>query len=109
MLQGVSTGIKTSGKKTILDGGVFKDDVALHFVIGQPDKGEVYRPREMNTSLTSSESDSIPTVSGAIGTLRRTLIDNASKDNVYGQAANGSLPIVAHVENKVKHSSVTSP
>ena len=37
---GVSVGIKTSGKKTILDGGVFQDDVALHFVVGQAGKGK---------------------------------------------------------------------
>jgi imidazolonepropionase-like amidohydrolase len=38
-VDGVSTGIKTSGKKTILDGGIFQDDVALHFVVGQGAKG----------------------------------------------------------------------
>jgi imidazolonepropionase-like amidohydrolase len=38
---GVSTGIKTSGKKTILDGGIFQDDVALHFSVGQGGKGMV--------------------------------------------------------------------
>lgn len=37
-LRGVSTGIKTSGK-SILDGGVFQDDVALHFTVGQGAKG----------------------------------------------------------------------
>lgn len=40
LLGGVSVGIKTSGKKTILDGGYFKEDVALHFTIGQEDKGK---------------------------------------------------------------------
>lgn len=39
-LGGVSVGIKTSGRKTILDGGVFQDDVALHFIIGQEVKGK---------------------------------------------------------------------
>lgn len=38
-VDGVSTGIKTSGKKTILDGGIFQDDVALHFAVGQAAKG----------------------------------------------------------------------
>jgi imidazolonepropionase-like amidohydrolase len=37
-VDGVSTGIKTSGKKTILDGGIFQDEVALHFAIGQAAK-----------------------------------------------------------------------
>ena len=40
LLSGVSVGIKTSGKKTILNGGIFQDDVALHFVVGQEDKGK---------------------------------------------------------------------
>lgn len=41
---GVSVGIKTSGKKTILNGGVYKDDVALHFMIGQNSKGKELPP-----------------------------------------------------------------
>jgi len=38
-VDGVSTGIKTTGKNTILDGGIFQDDVALHFAVGQEAKG----------------------------------------------------------------------
>lgn len=38
-VDGVSVGIKTNGKKTILDGGIFQDDVALHFAVGQGAKG----------------------------------------------------------------------
>lgn len=41
-LAGVSTGLKTSGKKSILEGGIFQDDVALHFTIGQQDKGSIF-------------------------------------------------------------------
>lgn len=36
---GVSTGICTSGKQSILDGGIFRDDVGLHFLVGQGAKG----------------------------------------------------------------------
>lgn len=35
---GVSVGIKTSGKQTILDGGIFRDDIAVHFAVGQGSK-----------------------------------------------------------------------
>jgi hypothetical protein len=42
-LGGVSVGIKTSGKKTILDGGIFQEDVALNFIIGQEVKGKSCR------------------------------------------------------------------
>jgi imidazolonepropionase-like amidohydrolase len=38
---GVSVGIKTSGKKTILDGGIFQDEIALHFTVGQDAKSEL--------------------------------------------------------------------
>lgn len=48
LLGGVSVGIKTSGKKTVLDGGYFKEDVALHFIIGQEDKGKSYTAPVMN-------------------------------------------------------------
>lgn len=37
----------------------------------------------------------------AVGKLREVLVENSDKDNVYTRAANGSLPIVVHVENKV--------
>jgi imidazolonepropionase-like amidohydrolase len=38
---GVSVGIKTSGKKTILDGGIFQNEIALHFTVGQDAKSEL--------------------------------------------------------------------
>lgn len=37
---GVSVAIKTSGKKNILNGGIFKDDVALHFKVGSAAKSK---------------------------------------------------------------------
>lgn len=39
---GVSVGIKTSGKKSILNGGIFQDDVALHFAVGTVSKGRMF-------------------------------------------------------------------
>jgi hypothetical protein len=41
-VDGVSVGIRTSGKKTILNGGIFQDDVALHFTVGQQSKGKMF-------------------------------------------------------------------
>jgi imidazolonepropionase-like amidohydrolase len=37
-LKGVSVGFKTYGNKTILNGGIFQDDIALHLVLGQASK-----------------------------------------------------------------------
>ena len=39
-LGGVSVGVETGGEKTILNGGVFRDEVALHFTLGQDSKRE---------------------------------------------------------------------
>ncbi|KAM3066376.1 hypothetical protein ACMFMG_003117 [Clarireedia jacksonii] len=81
---GVSTGIKTSGKNTILDGGIFQDDVALHFAVGQ----------------IAKHFDTVPTVSSAIAKLGHILLDNVDKDNIYGSVSNGSFPLVVHVDNE---------
>ncbi|KAK8046472.1 hypothetical protein PG996_014536 [Apiospora saccharicola] len=40
MLQGVSVGLRTSGTRTLLDGGIFRDDVGLHVVIGDANKAQ---------------------------------------------------------------------
>jgi hypothetical protein len=34
--------------------------------------------------------------------LRQILDENKGKDNVYGKAANGSLPLVVHAENEAR-------
>ncbi|KAL3418578.1 hypothetical protein PVAG01_10294 [Phlyctema vagabunda] len=82
-LSGVSVGIKTSGKKTLLDGGIFQEDVALHISIGQ----------------TSKDTPGSETISGAIGKLRKLLKVSAGKDSIYGKVANGTFPLVIYVEN----------
>ena len=46
-------------------------------------------------------AETIPTISSAIAKLHEILSDNGGKDSVYGRGANGSLPIVVHVDNKV--------
>lgn len=81
---GVSVGIVTSGNATLLNGGVFQNDVALHFMVGQ----------------SAKDGQGTPTISSEIAKLRKILKDNIGKDNVYGRAANGSLPLVVRAENK---------
>ncbi|KAG9237926.1 hypothetical protein BJ875DRAFT_452450 [Amylocarpus encephaloides] len=80
---GVSVGIKASGNHTVFDGGIFKDDVALHFHVGQ-----------------GAKADNLPTISSEIQKLRQILSDNKGKDNIYGQAANGSIPLAVHADNE---------
>lgn len=83
---GVSVGILTGGDKTLLDGGVFQSDVALHAVLDIEDQ-----------PVTS-------TISGAVKLLREILSSGQGKHNgtVYGQVAAGKLPLVVKANNQVK-------
>ncbi|KAI0123869.1 hypothetical protein BJ170DRAFT_687117 [Xylariales sp. AK1849] len=82
MLQGVSVGIKTSGTKTILDGGIFQDDVGLHMTIGEVNKA-------------------VGSVSMAVKTLRGILAENKGKGNAsaYGLVADGLMPLIIEVQS----------
>ncbi|OKL56403.1 hypothetical protein UA08_08202 [Talaromyces atroroseus] len=83
-LKGVSAGIKTAEGSNPLNGGIYKDDVALHFVVGQDAK----------------DSSQTPTVSKSVASLRKILSENKGKDTLYGKAADGKIPVVVHTENK---------
>ncbi|RAH69774.1 amidohydrolase [Aspergillus aculeatinus CBS 121060] len=80
IIQGVSVGLRTHEQATILDGGIWKDDVALHFTVGQ-----------------SARNDNTPTVLSGIERLRQVLEQGGSDSSgVFARAANGSLPVVVH-------------
>ncbi|PYI36280.1 amidohydrolase [Aspergillus indologenus CBS 114.80] len=80
IVQGVSVGVRTHERATILDGGIWKDDVALHFTVGQ-----------------SARNDNTPTVLSGIERLRQVLEQGGTESSgVYARAANGSLPVVVH-------------
>ncbi|PYH40850.1 amidohydrolase [Aspergillus saccharolyticus JOP 1030-1] len=80
IVQGVSVGVRTHEHASILDGGLWKDEVALHFTVGQ-----------------GARNDDTPTVSSGIERLRQVL-EQGEKESagVYARAANGSLPVVVH-------------
>ncbi|KAH6661396.1 carbohydrate esterase family 9 protein [Truncatella angustata] len=82
LVQGVSVGIRTSGTKTILNGGIFQDEVGLHVVIGQANRG-------------------IGSVSMAIKTLRTILTENKGKGNesAFGLVADGRMPVLINVDS----------
>lgn len=121
-LSGVSVGIKTGLNKTILDDGIFQDDVALHFAVGQESKGvcmssnsDILIPIFGLTIICMIESEQTPTVSTAIAKLRKILFENKGKETIYGKAADGKFPVVIYSQNKVPcynpiihHSELTS-
>jgi hypothetical protein len=43
----------------------------------------------------------------AISKVRQILLDNKQKDNIFGSVANGTLPLVIHVENKASSKTPT--
>jgi hypothetical protein len=98
---GVSVGIKTGANGTVLNGGIFEPDVALHFTIGEDAKcrSDTSISGFRLTTLTASEAT--PSISLAVSTLRKILRDNKDKNNIFTRAANGSIPLVVHADNKV--------
>jgi imidazolonepropionase-like amidohydrolase len=82
---GISAGILTSQEKTLLNGGVFQGDVALH------------------VHLDSEAKVGGATMSSVVGTLRSVIESGKGKhnDTVYGKVATGKLPLVVMANNQV--------
>ncbi|EQB50733.1 hypothetical protein CGLO_09796 [Colletotrichum gloeosporioides Cg-14] len=86
LLQGVSVGLRTAENATVLGGGIWKDEVALHVAIGQEAKG-----------------DDTPTISSGVERLRQVIEEgqavSAQPSSSYARAANGSLPVVVYTDD----------
>lgn len=85
LVTGVSVQILTSGKKTLLDGGIVQGDVALHLSLGQ------------RTKISEG------TVSDGVKHIRKMLDDGKGrhKETIFGRVASGELPLVVQTDNKV--------
>lgn len=104
IIQGVSVGIRTSVNATILSGGIWKDDVALHFTIGQAAKGNLSRDQYIDFLKLTCRilGDDTPTVSSGIECLRQILEEGKTVESgIYYQAARGLLPVVVRAFNEV--------
>ncbi|CAG8452698.1 10938_t:CDS:2, partial [Cetraspora pellucida] len=85
VLTGVSMAFET-GANSVLDYDpqpIVKENVALHAQIG-----------------TQFKYTTIPTVSGQIALIRKTLIKNLKQDNIFGRAARGEIPLVVYTHSK---------
>lgn len=84
-VSGISVEILTSGRKSLLGGGIVQEDVALHIALGE--------------GAMISEG----AVSNGVKRLRKMLTDGLGKNNetVYGKVAAGDLPLLVYVSNKV--------
>ncbi|KAL3290888.1 Amidohydrolase [Colletotrichum asianum] len=87
LLQGVSVGLRTAENATVLGGGIWKDEVALHVAIGQEAK----------------EGDDTPTISSGVERLRQVIEEgqavSAQPSSAYTRATNGSLPVVVYTDD----------
>ncbi|KAF6835854.1 hypothetical protein CMUS01_05635 [Colletotrichum musicola] len=82
-VNGVSVGIITRKGRTLLDGGVFKSEVALH------------------VTLDDGAKASVGTISNAVKKLRKILTDGQGKHNetTFGQVSAGKLPLIIKASN----------
>ncbi|CAG8789749.1 12578_t:CDS:10 [Gigaspora margarita] len=84
--QGVFVGVSMAfetGANSDYPEPIIKEHVALHANVGAEFK-----------------YSTIPTVSGQIALIRKTLIKNLWQDNIFGRAARGQIPFVVQTHNK---------
>jgi hypothetical protein len=83
-VQGVSVGIRTGGARSLLDGGIFQDEVALHVWLG-------------NEARVSPGS-----ISQTLQNLRALLATSRESDNdtAFGRVADGKMPMVVQAESE---------
>ncbi|KAL4789276.1 hypothetical protein BDV19DRAFT_397207 [Aspergillus venezuelensis] len=81
---GVSVATKISEDMDLLNGGVFQEDVSLHFSL---EKSILYM-------------SSMPTISSGVAKIRSIIHDAIGQESVYSMAANGTLPVVISAQNK---------
>lgn len=79
-ISGVSTEILTSGKKTLVNGGIVQGDVAFHL--------------SLDTTVQADEKS----VSRGVQKIRKMLKNGSGKHNetIFGQLARGDMPLVVH-------------
>ncbi|CAG8833357.1 23579_t:CDS:2, partial [Racocetra persica] len=82
-LTGVSMAFETGANTDYDPQPIVRENVALHAQIG-----------------TRFKSTTIPTVSGQIALIRKTLIKNLKQDNIFGRAARGEIPLVVKTHSK---------
>lgn len=94
LMAGVSTGLRTGLQSTLLNGGLFQEDVALHVELGEPAKandGTISMAIERLRALLKS------------GGKKREKKEEDDIDGPWVLVANGSLPLVVKADSNVSH------
>ncbi|KAF3770463.1 hypothetical protein M406DRAFT_344188 [Cryphonectria parasitica EP155] len=84
LIAGVSTGLRTGLHSTLLNGGLFQEDVAMHVVLGQDAKA--------NDGAVSMAIERLRALVRAGGSAKKVRDTDAT--NPWVLVANGSLPLV---------------
>lgn len=93
LIAGVSTGMRTGLQSTLLNGGLFQDDVALHVVLGEPAKA--------NDGAISMAIESLRTLLQSGSKSKAVTEEEDSAGNLWNSVANGSLPLVIKADSNV--------
>lgn len=101
LITGVSTGMRTGLHSTLLNGGLFRDDVALHVELGETAK--------LNDGTVGMAIEKLRVLLRSGGkNLSKTEDEDDSGDSSspWARVANGSLPLVVKANSNVSPSSV---
>ncbi|KAH8658291.1 hypothetical protein BX600DRAFT_524683 [Xylariales sp. PMI_506] len=96
LVRGVSTGILTSGKRKLINGGIFQDDVAIHV-----DLGDLAKTSYGAISLAIQELRRLLLLAGqgTIQDTRSTTGDEAAVVDSFMFAVKGQLPLVVFAKS----------
>lgn len=99
LISGISTGMRTGLNSTLLNGGLFQDDVALHVVLGEESKAN-----------EGAISMAIKRLRALVANGKKQLQDGkeGGLENPWALVANGSLPLVIKAVGSVRPS-MSSP
>ena len=90
ILRGVSAGFLTSGKRTLLDGGIFLPNVAMHFDLGS-----------LNKVSPGSVSYAVKKLREVHEAAARAVQDGRPHESLYAPVTRDFIPVVVHAKNEV--------
>jgi hypothetical protein len=90
LLRGVSAGFLTSGKRTVLDKGIFKEDVAVHFNLG-----------ELSKVSHGAASFAVKDLRRLLGLGPKVVGKKEAQEEQFAAVLQGSIPLVIHATSAV--------
>lgn len=95
LITGVSTGLRTAARSTLLNGGLFREDVALHVALGTAAKAN-----EGTVSMGVQRLRALVEAAAAAG-VENGENDRSRSGGPWALVADGSLPLVIKADSSV--------